>query len=158
MGQTYIRSDASMREWTIGIGLPLSLATFNSATTRSSFLFACAESNRRLYCDISISDVSHKLSTWTYCEYVCQPQIPSFPTVHSAHCTVSVSNTNAQFFKDAFFLCSPIVLTAFFQDTIVFLSIRPTFYGKNGVMFMCDADDGSWSVKRWLKYCSKMCY
>ena len=68
----------------------------------------------------------------------------------SAYCTISASNTNAQFFEDVFFLCSPIVSTAFFQDTIVFLSIPPNFfYGKNGVLFMCDADDVSWSVKRW---------
>lgn len=35
-------SDASMREWTIGKDVPLSLATFNSVTTRSyAIIFVC---------------------------------------------------------------------------------------------------------------------
>ena len=44
----------------------------------------------------------------------------------STHCAVSASNTTALFFKDVFFLCFPlfqIMLTAFFQDMIVFLRV-----------------------------------
>ena len=84
-----------------------------------SFLFAFAEANRRLYCDISISDVSHKLSTWAYCRSTFAKHRPP----HSRHCTVSASNTTALFLKDVFFLCFSIMLTAFFQDTIVFLRV-----------------------------------
>ena len=124
-----------------------------------SFLFPCAETNRKLYCDISISDVSHNLSTWTCCWSTFASHRPLFPTVHITRSPPGSSNTNAQFFKDVFFLLLLNHVDAFFQDTIVFLSIRPTFfYGKNEVLFMCDADNVSWSVKRWLKYYSKMCY
>ena len=63
----------------------------------------------------------------------------------SAYCTISASNMNAQFFEDVFFLCSPIVSTAFFQDTIAFLSIPPNFfYGKIELFFW--VWKGGWSI------------
>ena len=120
-------SDASMRECTMGKDVPLSLATFSSVTTRSyAIIFVCMWRERLgLTEDYNISDFSHELNARSYCQSTFSNRTPS----HFGQCTVSASNTTAEFFEDAFFLCFPITLTAFFQDAIeLFLSLPPSFF------------------------------
>ena len=126
-----------MRGWTIGkdvpFRLPLSLATFNSVTTRSYAIISVCMCGERFGTIISQFQTSAIIRVPELTAGVLLPTTDPLIS-ESIHCTVSASNTTAQFIKDVFFLCFPIVLTASFQETIV---SPPTFFYSYCKMRFC---------------------
>ena len=125
-------------------GCPLSLATFNPVMTWSyAIIFVCMCRERfgqtEDY-DISISNFSHELSRWAYRQSV----FTNYRSPCVRQSMVPISNVTAKLFKDAFFLCFPITLTAFFQDTIEFS--LTFFYSWNEILFMGDTEITTTSV------------
>ena len=133
----------------MSLRLPLSLATFNSVITRSYAIgFVCMCRERFIDQQINIISQFQTSAIKRVPELTARVLLPT----RLPHFRQTARSPPA---KTCFFLCFPFILSAFFQDTIVFLRIPPTFFCGYDKMKFCSCvmrttfKFVSWSVRKY---------